>query len=124
MTGSRSEEEKCIDLIKYYDARTLTKQLHSTVNAILFVLLIILLVFMLIIVRDMLILSILYTLLVIVTFMVKYWRTTLSETNMVRLIRTYCIEADVPEELKKIAAEIIEKEKEETKQVQGNLYNV
>ena len=127
INGLSEEEEKCLEILLHIDRQRKTSVIIGSLNAILFT---IMLLFIILIANPLInalglvgmVLGI--ALYVIVAFIIKY-SSAKQELDLEGPLQRYCLSENIPEELRRIAQNILEERKTSKTSARGeNIYNI
>lgn len=129
MNSSLSKEEKCLEILLHIDRQRKISIVIGSLNAILFTITLLFIILIILIANPLInvfgIVGIIVgiALYVIVLFMIKY-SSTKRELDIEGPLQRYCLSENIPEELRKIAQNILEERRRPETSMRGeNIYN-
>ncbi len=129
MNNSLSKEEKCLEILLHIDRQRKISIVIGSLNAILFTITLLFIILIILIANPLInvfgIVGIIVgiALYVIVLFMIKY-SSTKRELDIEGPLQRYCLSENIPEELRKIAQNILEERRKPETSMRGeNIYN-
>lgn len=129
MNSSLSKEEKCLEILLHIDRQRKISIVIGSLNAILFTITLLFIILIILIANPLInvfgIVGIIVgiALYVIVLFMIKY-SSTKRELDIEGPLQRYCLSENIPEELRKIAQNILEERRKPETSMRGeNIYN-
>ena len=124
-----SKEEKCLEILLHIDRQRKISIVIGSLNAILFTITLLFIILIILIANPLInvfgIVGIIVgiALYVIVLFMIKY-SSTKRELDIEGPLQRYCLSENIPEELRKIAQNILEERRRPETSMRGeNIYN-
>ena len=124
-----SKEEKCLEILLHIDRQRKISIVIGSLNAILFTITLLFIILIILIANPLInvfgIVGIIVgiALYVIVLFMIKY-SSTKRELDIEGPLQRYCLSENIPEELRKIAQNILEERRKPETSMRGeNIYN-
>ena len=122
-----TNEEKCIEIIRELNEKRRLGRLHATLNAILYMLLIILLSLLVAIFKDLLVTAVLYFITLIPMLFIKLSRPK-SEVDLAHFLKRYCLAEDIPRDIREFIGNILRAEEETRSHMpaakEENIYNL
>lgn len=122
-----TNEEKCIEIIRDLNEKRRLGRLHATLNAILYILLVLLLLFSVAMFKDLLVTAVFYFIALIPVLFIKFSRPK-SEVDLVHFLKRYCLAEDIPRDIREFISNIPRGEEETWSRMpaakEENIYNL